>query len=157
MAHILISLDFTAHAKDTFLHGLKLATALNLDVKAIHVLHGPAENPGFYSDYIKEGTPKPLDEIAEIMYVDLVQSITDEKPEYKNVLDNVDFKVIEGVPTTRLLEIIEDSMPEYVVMGSHGRSGMRKLLVGSTTEKIVSKSPVPVLVIKPERIEDEES
>ena len=57
--------------------------------------------------------------------------------------------VLEGPPVAgRILEAIERLRPDLLVVGSHGRRGIRRLLVGSVCDKLVHASPVPVMVVK---------
>ncbi|WP_276298784.1 universal stress protein [Halorussus lipolyticus] len=53
-----------------------------------------------------------------------------------------------GRPARVILEYVEDHDIDHVVMGSHGRSGASRLLLGSTAERVVRRSPVPVTVVR---------
>ncbi len=46
-----------------------------------------------------------------------------------------------------LLEAIDELAPQMVVLGSHGRTGMKRVLMGSISESIARRSPVPVLIV----------
>jgi len=57
--------------------------------------------------------------------------------------------VIEvGKPTHVIVEYVEDNDIDQIVMGSHGRSGVSRILLGSVAETVVRRSPVPVTVIR---------
>jgi nucleotide-binding universal stress UspA family protein len=56
------------------------------------------------------------------------------------------FKIFSEVNT-----IAEESKADLIIMGSHGTSGMKEMLLGSNTEKVVRSSSIPVLVIKKEQ------
>ena len=47
-----------------------------------------------------------------------------------------------------LLDIAEDLNVNAIVMGSHGRTGLKRLLMGSVTEKVIGHAHCPVLVVK---------
>ncbi|WP_435334315.1 universal stress protein [Haloarchaeobius sp. TZWWS8] len=53
-----------------------------------------------------------------------------------------------GVPTTEILEYADESACDLVVMATHGRTGLEHYLIGSVAEKVVRKSPVPVMTIR---------
>lgn len=55
--------------------------------------------------------------------------------------------VDEGSPPDRLLDHIEDTGADLVVVGATGRSSFKRLLLGSTAERLVADSPVPVVVV----------
>jgi nucleotide-binding universal stress UspA family protein len=52
-----------------------------------------------------------------------------------------------GDPAAEILRAIDELKPELVVMGTHGRRGLARLLLGSVAEKVVRSSPVPVLTV----------
>ncbi len=60
----------------------------------------------------------------------------------------VDGYVRVGMPVSDILEYVDDADVDLVVMGTHGRSGLDRLLLGSVTEKVVRASPVPVLTVR---------
>jgi nucleotide-binding universal stress UspA family protein len=47
-----------------------------------------------------------------------------------------------------ILDVAEDLNADAIVMGSHGRTGLRRLLMGSITEKVIGYASCPVLVVK---------
>ncbi|KTG08301.1 universal stress protein UspA [Haloprofundus marisrubri] len=56
--------------------------------------------------------------------------------------------VVQGHPDDEILAYVEDNAIDLVVMATHGRSGLGRYLLGSTTEKIVRSSPVPVFTVR---------
>jgi nucleotide-binding universal stress UspA family protein len=56
--------------------------------------------------------------------------------------------VERGIPHERIIEYATANEIDLVVMGTHGRTGLDRVLLGSVTEKVVRQSPVPVLVIR---------
>lgn len=56
--------------------------------------------------------------------------------------------VVIGSPVDEINRAIEDHRADLVVMGTHGRTGIRHLVAGSVAERIVRTSPVPVLTIR---------
>lgn len=58
-------------------------------------------------------------------------------------------RVIEvGKPVSVIVEFAEDGDVDQIVMGSHGRSGVTRVLLGSVAETVVRRSPVPVTVVR---------
>jgi nucleotide-binding universal stress UspA family protein len=56
--------------------------------------------------------------------------------------------VLEGGPSREIVDYAERSGADLVVMGTHGRGGLNRLLLGSVAERVVRSSPVPVLTIR---------
>jgi nucleotide-binding universal stress UspA family protein len=53
-----------------------------------------------------------------------------------------------GRPARAIVEYVEEHDVDHVVMGSHGRSGVARILLGSVAETVVRRSPVPVTVVR---------
>lgn len=56
--------------------------------------------------------------------------------------------VAVGTPVDEINRAVEDHRIDLIVMGTHGRTGLRHLMVGSVTERVVRSSKVPVLTIR---------
>jgi nucleotide-binding universal stress UspA family protein len=59
--------------------------------------------------------------------------------------------LLSGEPVTTLLEELRSRDYDLVVVGTHGRTGLTHVLVGSVAERLVRLSPVPVLSVPPPR------
>ena len=55
---------------------------------------------------------------------------------------------LEGDPATEIARYAQDANMDLIVMGTHGHSGLAHMLLGSVTEKVVRKSPCPVLTVR---------
>lgn len=53
-----------------------------------------------------------------------------------------------GKPTHKIVEYAEEHDIDQIVMGSHGRSGVSRILLGSVAETVVRRSPVPITVVR---------
>src|SRR5262249_441067 len=61
----------------------------------------------------------------------------------------VESQVLEGNPADMIVRAGEESGRDVIVMGTHGRTGLGRLLLGSVAESVIRKSPCPVLSAKP--------
>ncbi|MDM7913134.1 MAG: universal stress protein [Methanotrichaceae archaeon] len=57
-------------------------------------------------------------------------------------------KIIEGNPAEDIMRFAEESKEDLIVMGSIGKTGLEKFLLGSVAEKVIRNSKVPVLVVR---------
>jgi universal stress protein A len=57
-------------------------------------------------------------------------------------------RVLEGTAYKTIVEIAAQEKANLIVMGSHGRTGLSRLLMGSVTERVIGHAPCPVLVVK---------
>ena len=55
---------------------------------------------------------------------------------------------LEGDPATEVVRYARDASMDVVVMGTHGRTGLERLLMGSVAEKVLREAPCSVLVVK---------
>jgi nucleotide-binding universal stress UspA family protein len=60
----------------------------------------------------------------------------------------VERRLIQGEPVTTIVELAERVPCDLIVMGTHGRRGLRHLLMGSVAEQVVRKAPCPVLTVR---------
>jgi nucleotide-binding universal stress UspA family protein len=60
----------------------------------------------------------------------------------------VDRVVREGPSTQTILDAAQEFNADLIVMGTHGRTGFRRLVLGSVTEEVLRKAPCPVLTVK---------
>jgi nucleotide-binding universal stress UspA family protein len=61
----------------------------------------------------------------------------------------VEMRVVEDVPVVEgVLRTAHDQQSDLIVIGSHGRTGIARLMLGSVAAKVVAQSPVPVLVAR---------
>jgi nucleotide-binding universal stress UspA family protein len=79
--------------------------------------------------------PEPLRERLEQM-----------RPEDTKV--PVEHRLLEGNPAMEILGVIRDAQCDLVVMGTHGRGGVTRLLMGSVAEQVVRRASCPVLIAK---------
>jgi nucleotide-binding universal stress UspA family protein len=63
-------------------------------------------------------------------------------------LPGVEKLVLNGVPHEEIVKFAEDRKIDIIVMGTYGRTGLDKLIFGSTAERVVRKAPCPVLAVK---------
>jgi nucleotide-binding universal stress UspA family protein len=66
----------------------------------------------------------------------------------EDIVGHIDTDTIVGRPASGIVEYAEDHDIDLVVVGSHGRTGVSRLLLGSNAERVVRRSPVPVTVVR---------
>jgi nucleotide-binding universal stress UspA family protein len=67
-----------------------------------------------------------------------------------------DHRVVFGNPSPTIVRIADEEDLDLIVMGTHGRSGFRRLLLGSVAEAVVRSAPCPVLTIREVKVDSEE-
>ena len=145
--NILVPIDFTKHSEKALLHGAQIAEALSMRLIILHVVHDPAEYPGYY---IRRGLKK-LTRRIEDHAQDMMDSYIEEiRTKYQDIkaIKHAEIKMVVGLPVTRILEVAESLDSFIIIMGSKGRRGFPKILLGSNAEKVLRLSKIPVTIIK---------
>jgi nucleotide-binding universal stress UspA family protein len=143
MKKILVPCDFSKPAINAFKFALDIAERSGGMVILVHVIELPIMHDTALMPVLsfEEQLLKELKEKAVVQFKTIIE---------KNKRDRVKiFSIVEFGPISRrLLEVIGAQAADVVIMGSHGASGLREYFIGSIAEKIIRKSPVPVLVTK---------
>jgi nucleotide-binding universal stress UspA family protein len=133
---ILVPIDFQDASLAALATARDLAVKLGLEVVLLHVYAVPVVvYPGF-DPIVAPGLP---DEIAATAKA-AVERLAAENGELPTMIR-------AGDPATEILRAVVETEPQLVAMGTHGRSGIAHLLLGSVAEKVVRQSPVPVLTV----------
>lgn len=75
--------------------------------------------------------------------------LTDIKQTFLNHGIEINTCIIRSVPpATGILNIAEEIHADLIIMGSHGRTGLKKLVLGSVAQEVLASSHVPVLIVK---------
>jgi nucleotide-binding universal stress UspA family protein len=146
---ILVPVDFSAPSEAALLWAVEHARAAGAQVVVLHVVHDPAEAPGYYlSTREIEGTEmRRLEEAAREMMDAFLARVCEQRPE-AGPASAFATKLVVGVPATRILEVAEELGAGSIVMGSAGRTGWTRALLGSKAERVVRLSPIPVTIVK---------
>lgn len=69
----------------------------------------------------------------------------------------VERQVAEGAPAEEILRAAQAMKADLIVMGTHGRTGLARLLAGSVAEQVMRRAPCPVLTVRPPSLQTEPS
>ncbi len=61
---------------------------------------------------------------------------------------SIEHRLEEGIPAAEILRVAQETKCDLIVMGTHGRTGMAHLLMGSVAEQVVRKALCPVMIVK---------
>ena len=138
---ILIPIDFSEYSEKALIWALNLAETWHSRLVLLHVVPAPNYPPLVLSGHFDVATLEAgLREDAEAKVEELV-----ERRGSKTV--QLDTRVVIGEPFHDICQVAEKERAELIVMGSHGRTGLRHVLLGSVAERVVRHAPCPVLVV----------
>jgi len=143
---ILFCTDFSENSHLAFTYALDLAKTYQAKLLILHVTPSPAY---LYSDqvysYLSEEKIEEL-EASEREKVD-----RELNAHYLEKMDGFkDYNVLlkKGVAFYEIIQTAREERVDLIVIGTHGRTGLDHILFGSTAEKVVRKSPIPVLCVR---------
>jgi len=138
MKHVLVPFDDSAQAHNALEHALTEHS--DADITALHVLD-PAE---WGHDSATSGLGKRWhDEAKEES--EAVEAAAHELADEHD--SSITTAAEDGVPSDVVLEYADENGVDHIVVGSHGRSGAKRLLLGSVAEAIARNASIPVTII----------
>jgi len=144
---ILVPVDFSGHSLVALLKACELADCNGQPLIILHVVHDPAEMPGYYSLVTKKKKIAHIEDLAQEAFDNFVEDAIEQHPKNK-VLQEAQTMLVIGLPVNRILEMVDITKASMVVMGSHGRTGMKHIMLGSKAEQVVRLCPVPIMIVK---------
>ena len=143
MGKILVPVDFSEHSEYALEVAASMARLMDSEIVLLHmmglseaVLTKDATQEAAEAHYYMKLTRKRFEEFLD---KDFLKGI--------NVREMVqNYKIFSEIN-----EVAMETQAEFIVMGSHGTSGLSSIFIGSNTEKVVRTAKVPVLVVKKQR------
>ncbi len=145
---ILVPIDFSANSEAVLAWAADAARRYEAPLLVLHVVHDLAAAPGYYQS--KKGRLRRLEEAAAEMMKDCLKSFDKKHPKLE-ILRLAKTELVVGLPTNRILEIVEKSGASQIIIGSQGRTGLPHLLLGSKAERVAQLARVPVTIVKAEK------
>ncbi|MBD3636414.1 MAG: universal stress protein [Crocinitomicaceae bacterium] len=142
MRRIVLPTDFSDASESAVIYGVKLANDLNVDILLINAFEEPHAGAANLISLEPE-LRKDAEAEMETLKKTINQQVPDNKIELKSACVHGSFMPV----LTDFVSAKED----MVVMGTHGASGIRKILLGSNAADVVKQVDCPVLVIPPNR------
>jgi nucleotide-binding universal stress UspA family protein len=139
--HILVPVDFSENTPALLDWAAHLAEEHGSRVTLLHAYHLPVEFQQLEGAYLPPDFWRSVRSEAEATlreYADALQR--------KGV--RVETAVCEGYAATVIVEEAAQRRADLIVIGTHGRSGLKHLLLGSIAERVVQTAPCPVLTVK---------
>ena len=147
--NILCAVDFSEASSKVASYAQTLAKALNASVHVVFVT--PTFDPSIgLREYMGVHiSPKSSDKniIADI--IPRAEKKMDMFIQENFNMENIKGQVLSGYVSEEILNFTEREKIDLIIMGTHGRQGMNKILFGSVAEKVVKASKIPVVTIRP--------
>jgi len=136
---ILVPTDGSDASANAIEHAVGIAARYDATLHALHVVDaGPDSTPdagGLAADELRAGGEKSVEAVAE--------RAEDAGVAFETVVD-------AGVAYRSIVEYVDENDIDLVVMGTRGRSGIHRFLLGSVAEKAVRTVDAPVMTVRPD-------
>jgi len=157
---ILCPVDLSEFSLEALRLAAQLADRNSAVLDILHVIHNPFDelymtsitstDPALLDAYAAESRERAkivraTEEHAEVL---LKQFCCDE---VKGVA-KVHYHIRQGDPFENILDGAEDFLTDLIVLATHGRTGIKRLVIGNVAEKVVRHAPCPVLTVKPKSV-----
>jgi len=139
---ILFATDFSEGSKNALPYAVDLAKRYEAKLYFMHIVYDVARTTGWYVPHIS----------VEEMYNDLEKGARTELEktftEEMRGLKDIEHVVMKGIPYEEITKFAETNKIDLIVLATHGRTGLDRLLFGSTAEQVVRYAPCPVLSVR---------
>ncbi len=141
--NILVPVDGSETSLSVVKHAADIAKAFNSKITVVQVM---TLDPYIAAEYISNGQSNQLIERAREFIQD---NINTAKESFLAEGMQVDTRLLEGENITHTLaQAVNDLKIDLVVLSSHGRTGLKKIIMGSVAQGLLTELQIPVLVVK---------
>ena len=141
--HILVPVDGSETAYTAVKQATALAQAFGSKVTLVEIL---TLDPYIAAEYI---TAKQTNEFIERARAAIVANLSEAKAKFEEQGISVNTLVLEGQVISReIVKSAQTLQADLIVMGSHGRTGIKKLFLGSVAQSVLAETDVPVMVVR---------
>jgi len=142
MKTILFTTDFSEGASHSLSYAVDMAKTYGAKLYLLNVIQDMAMSPGLH---IPHGSVDIMHQELETNAKKAIQKLCAAACEdYKNT----ESSVVRGIPYEEILKFAAEKGINLIVIGTHGRKGLDRVLFGSTAERVVRNAPCPVLTVR---------
>jgi len=142
---ILVPVDFSEVAPILAKWAKGFAKQLNAKIILTYVLEDLSTYEGIFVDL------KTLTELENTLYEGAKKSMEDFLKEHFSDFPDVEPVLEKGDVVETILRVAQEKGADLIVIGTHGRKGLDRILFGSVAEGVVKNSPIPVVTLNPYR------
>lgn len=142
LKNILVATDFSESAAVALAYGRDLARTFDARLHVVHVVEDVLMR---YSPEVSFSVPELQRDLEKASVRDLASLITEDDRRTLQVVTAVE--TATNIPFA-LIDYARNHRIDLIVTGTHGRGGVKHLLMGSVAERVVRTAPCPVLTVK---------
>ena len=152
IARILVPVDFGPHSDRAVRYATYLAGKLGASVELVHVVDNPVASGAWTAEVYVPNLPQLL----ESLIGEANKRLTAMKSLVAGHGIQAEAIVLTGQPAHTIVDHALARGFDLIVMGTHGRTGLSHVFVGSVAERVVRKAPCPVMTLRDDAARAEE-
>ncbi len=134
--HVLAPIDLGEATREVLDQAVTMARPFGAKVTVLHAFFVP---PLTYANELQVSTDELVRELQTMLEVEVSKTLKQ--------YHNIEGLLVCGEPWEQILRVARGRGADLIVMGTHGRYGLTRVVLGSVAEKVVRLSSVPVLTI----------
>lgn len=138
---LLCPVDFSDISNHAFQIAIDLALRFKADLHVIHVFQLPASA-------FPEGVYDAPDGMETKIESELLNRLDEFVNNNTTPKTNITTGIYEGIPHVEIIRSADENNVDMVIMGTHGRTGLSQVLLGSVAERVIRTSSIPVLLVR---------
>ena len=138
---ILFPTDLSGGSANAVPYVTDLAGRYGAKLFVVHVLYDVARTTGWYVPHVN------FDELYADMETGAMKELEKTCAEELRGYKDIEYKVLKGIPHEEILRFADANNVDLIVMGTHSRKGLDRVIFGSTAEQVVRNSKCPVLTV----------
>lgn len=147
---ILVPVDFSSHSETAVVSAAELSENLGSKLVILHIVHDLNEAPGYYSVKGRDKQLRRMEDVAAEMLDEFLRKMQ-KKHSGLTALKTASTMLVVGLPVNRILESAKKIRARMIIMGSQGRTGLARAMLGSKAEQVVRLAPIPVMIVKDDK------
>jgi nucleotide-binding universal stress UspA family protein len=141
LKQIVVPTDFSDCSDRALTYGRELAKAFGASLHLLHVVHDPYSQP-----WAAEAFPTPLGDLLEQWQGQARARLANLVPEPDR--ETTRLAVVVGSPFFEIVRYAKEQQIDLIVIGTHGRTGLARVLLGSVAQRVIGTAPCPVLAVR---------
>ena len=143
---ILVPVDYSDGSRVAMEYALFLAERFDAEIEVLHVAEIPL---GEEEHTVVKPDTGEEEFLSELIMQQAVKAGTEFlAPFVRDATIPIERSLLKGRPGKVIVEAATDRGADLIVMGTHGRSGFERLIMGSVTERVLRSAPCPVVVVR---------
>ena len=143
---ILVATDFSDYSKEAIDYAVYMGKNFKADLYLLHVFEPAYISPG---GVILSVVPDEVHTWIKQIREDSNQKLNFLSEEIRKEISRVESRMMTGTAFEAILKFSEEIPADLIVLGTHGRTGMAHVFIGSVAERVVRKAQCPVLTVRP--------